>query len=290
MMSVASSERFGIRGRGRFCLPGLRASCLLGLCLITLSGCELRGRPTIGDKPVPSDQVLDFAQLFRQNCTGCHGADGQMGPAPPLHDDLFRALIPEKELLNVVLSGRKGTLMPAFAIENGGTLTRAQVQVLVNEIAGQPYKIVEKTPGQLATAEVVAGAGGKPLAWGKPPAPPRGTPDYLQAAGNGSSAANIQKGAALFARACAECPGENGKGMEHGDKRINAINDPVFLALNSDQILRRMIITGRKDLGMPDFDGGRSAPEFEPLTGQDVSDLVALLASWRHPPVAPTKP
>jgi cytochrome c oxidase cbb3-type subunit 3 len=288
-MSVASSERFSIRERGRFCLPGLRPSYLFALCLIIVSGCELRGRPTSGDRPVPSDQVLDFAQLFRQNCTGCHGPNGQMGPAPPLRDELFRAIIPEKALLDVVLSGRKGTLMPAFAIENGGTLTRAQVQVLVAEIAGQPYKIDEKTAGAPATAEVVAGAGGKALAWGKPPAPPRGTPGYLQAAGSGSSAANIQKGAALFARACAECHGENGKGTEHGDKRINAINDPVFLALNSDQILRRLIITGRQDLGMPAFDEGRSDPEFKPLNGQEVSDLVALLASWRHAPGDRTK-
>ena len=213
-----------------------------------------------------------------------------MGPAPPLRDDLFRAIIPEKELLDVVMKGRKGTLMPAFAIENGGPLTNTQVQVLVKEIAGQPYKVVYKTPDNLATAELVTGPGGKPSAWGTPPVPALSTPGYLVTAGSGSSAANIQKGATLFARSCAECHGENGKGIEEGDKRMNAINDPVFLALNSDQILRRIIITGRADLSMPGYEGGRSDPEFKPLSGQDVSDLVALLASWRNGQASKTNP
>ena len=44
-----------------------------------------------------------------------------------------------------------------------------------------------------------------------------------------------------------------GEGGAHGEKRIGAINDPAFLALISDQALRRYAITGRPDLGMPDY-------------------------------------
>ena len=36
---------------------------------------------------------------------------------------------------------------------------------------------------------------------------------------------------------------------------VGAINDPAFLALISDQALRRYAITGRPDLGMPAYDG-----------------------------------
>jgi mono/diheme cytochrome c family protein len=205
-----------------------------------------------------------------------------MGPAVPLRDDLFRAILPEKDLQQILISGRKGTLMPAFAIENGGTLTKTQIQVLVKEIAGQPYVIDYKTSGDRATAEVVASAGGQHPAWGVPPVPELGTPSYSVVANTGNTAANIQKGAALFAHACAECHGDKGLGVEDGGKRVNAINDPVFLGLNSDQVLRRIIITGREDLGMPGYADGRSDPAFKPLTGQDVSDLVALLASWRQ--------
>jgi hypothetical protein len=62
-----------------------------------------------------------------------------------------------------------------------------------------------------------------------------------------------------------------------------ALNDPAFLALISDQALRRLIITGRPDLGMPPFNGkaGRP-PDFRALRSSDIDDLVALLRSWRQ--------
>ena len=63
----------------------------------------------------------------------------------------------------------------------------------------------------------------------------------------------------VFARACASCHGEQGQGgIYDGDRRkpAGAINVPEFLALLSDQALRRLIITGRPDLGMPDCSDG----------------------------------
>src|SRR6266404_9235106 len=110
---------------------------LVAMSLLTV-GCDLPGRPDPADRPVPADQVLEFGVLYRQNCSGCHGADGKLGPAPPLNDPLFRAIVPEMELNDIVTKGRNKTLMPAFAKENGGTLTGAQIQVLVHEIKGLP--------------------------------------------------------------------------------------------------------------------------------------------------------
>src|SRR5207302_375269 len=152
------------------------------------------------DRPVPADEVLEFGVLYRQNCAGCHGADGKLGPAPPLNDALFRAIVPQEELVSIVSKGRSKTLMPAFGNENGGTLTAVQIQVLV--------------------------------------------------AGNAAK---------------------------------NAINDPVFLNLNSDQVLRRYVITGRPDFGMPGFAEARPGDShFQALSNQEIADLVALLASWRQ--------
>jgi len=72
-------------------------------------------------------------------------------------------------------------------------------------------------------------------------------------------------------------PKYHGQGGRHG-----AINDPNFLALISDQALRRIVITGRPDLGMPNYAGTKGRPEnFQPLTAENVADVVALLASWR---------
>src|SRR5438132_632707 len=83
---------------------------------------------------------------------------------------------------------------------------------------------------------------------------------------------------ALYKENCAGCHGADGK-------LAGAINDPAFLALISDQALRRLAITGRPDLTpeMPDFRSttGRG-PSFKPLSSQEIDDLVALLASWRQ--------
>src|SRR4029079_17969433 len=109
-----------------------------------------------------------------------------------------------------------------------------------------------------------------PPASGSPPA-------YLSPThGKGGSA---QAGARIFALACADCHGDHGKGGEAFSG--GAINHPAFLALISDKALRRLIITGRPDLGMPAYDGtdGRSE-NFKSLDSAKIDHLVALLASW----------
>jgi cytochrome c oxidase cbb3-type subunit III len=257
--------------------------CLL-VSLSALTGCDLPGCPKPADRPVPADQVVEFGVLYRQNCAGCHGSDGKLGPAPPLNDPLFRAIVQEKELDSIVTKGRNKTLMPAFGQENGGTLTATQIQVLVKEIKGIPYKIVEKREDGVVKVEVVADADGIGPKWGTPGQVPKGVPSYHhQAAGsNGGSAGNAKNGAVVFARACANCHGNEGHGIERGNKTVRTINDPVFLALLSNQALRRYAITGRPDLGMPSYAEARQDnPDFTPLTDQEVTDLVALLASWR---------
>jgi mono/diheme cytochrome c family protein len=109
-------------------------------------------------------------------------------------------------------------------------------------------------------------------------------PSYLPAP---DAVGNRENGVKVFARACASCHGDRGQGGNYSGKpdgrSVGAINDPVFLALISDQALRRLVITGRPDLGMPDYAGSKGRPEgFKPLSSQEVADLVILLASWRQ--------
>ena len=78
--------------------------------------------------------MLDFATLYARNCAGCHGADGQFGPAPPLNDPLFLAIVPDPVLSMVVDEGRPGTPMPAFSRRHGGPLTDEQVRALAEGI------------------------------------------------------------------------------------------------------------------------------------------------------------
>ena len=98
----------------------------------------------------------------------------------------------------------------------------------------------------------------------------------------GSVESDGARGATVFARACAGCHGDDGRGGERDGRAIGAVHDAVFLTLCSDQVLRRYVITGRPDLGMPSFSDPVGRPAgFRPLAAQDVADLSALLASWR---------
>src|SRR5262245_242296 len=96
------------------------------------AGCDLSGRPDPADRPV-ADEVKDFGTLYAMRCAGCHGADGKLGPAPPLNEPLFLAIVPDAELLRVITEGRTVTPtqkspMPAFRLSNRAALTEAQVK------------------------------------------------------------------------------------------------------------------------------------------------------------------
>jgi mono/diheme cytochrome c family protein len=231
---------------------------LLALLAGWAGGCDLPGRPKAGDRYGPPQKLTSFIVLFQQNCVGCHGADGKLGPAPPLNDKLFLALIPDEELHRVIAEGRPGTLMPAFARVSGGHLTAEQVKVL---------------------------AAGIKRHWG--PAKPAGSevPPYLvtHAQPGDGAVGDKEAGLKVFARACASCHGDHGQGGHYQDKSVGSINDPDYLALISDQALRRFVITGRPDLGMPDHADPTGRPEgFRPLSCEDVSNVAALLAYWRE--------
>lgn len=240
---TASSRTRATKGASTLAFLGLFAA-----------GCDLPGRPDPADRPMRADQVESFPALYAQNCAGCHGAEGKLGPAPPLHDPLFLAIVPDAELFRVIHEGRPGTPMPAFARDQGGPLTPAQIEVLAQGIKA-------RWGGEGATSREGA------------------RPEYALAGGG-----DAQRGAAIFSQACAVCHGAPEEGVEDG------IQSPSFLALISDQAIRRYIITGRPDLGMPDYATRVDRPAgFQPLTSEAITDLVALLASWRSDTGPPGK-
>jgi mono/diheme cytochrome c family protein len=231
---------------------------MLPLLAALATGCDLPGRPDPDDRPVPADQVVDFNALYATHCAGCHGADGRLGPAPPLNDPLFLAIVPDTELLRVIAEGRGVTPaqkspMPAFADDRGGPLTAAQVKALAEGIKSR---------------------------WGATRLELELLPPYLAPAG--ADGANKDEGERVFSRACGGCHGSHGQGGNVGERQVGAINDQAFLALISDQALRRYVITGRPDLGMPPFDDDTGRPpELRPLSCDEIDDLVALMAYWR---------
>jgi cytochrome c oxidase cbb3-type subunit 3 len=218
---------------------------MTALVLFALTGCDWPGKPNPAHRFVAPDQVIDFTTLFEKNCRGCHGAGGTFGPAPPLADSVFLAIVSDEELAMTVANGRPGTSMPAFLKSKGGTLTNQQIQVLVNGV------------------RTLAKATDDKKSW----------PAYAVPETKGDA----KRGAEVFAKACAGCHGPDGKGT----KSMGAINEPAFLSLASEQFFRRIIITGRSDLGMPNCaDGKGRGSDFMPLTDRDVTDVTALIMSW----------
>ena len=234
---------------------------LIGVFALILSdaaGCDPPGKPDPADKPITPDQIVDFEQLFSANCAGCHGATGKLGPAPPLNDPLFAAIIPGEELLRVIRDGRTGTPMPAFARPSGGPLTDVQVKLLADGVKShwKSEKPLDPAPPAYAITKNE-----------------RSVPTFPK----------IMRGEwRYFSEHAPAATDQTAAGGEGSHSRVGAINAPAFLALISDQALRRLIITGRPDLGMPTYAEKRGRPaDYRPLTSAEIDDLVALLADWR---------
>ena len=228
-----------------------RETLLVALALLAV-GCAdpLPGKPIRSERAIPLSEVMDFGDLYRVNCTGCHGAEGKVGPAPSLNDPLFLSIFSDKQLLDILHNGRPGTLMPAFSHKEGGLLSEAQIKALAAGIRSQ---------------------------WGTGKNVPASPPPYLA-----TSPGDPTAGKKMFAIYCADCHGTDGQGRTKG---AGALNNPAFLELISDQALRRIIITGRTDLGMPNYVGlGEKSSQKQPPSSQDISDIVALMGIWRTAP------
>ncbi len=238
---------------------------LLGLMILLLPvGCldALPGKPDPADRYQRPHSVLDFDVLYRQRCSGCHGSDGRLGPAPPLNDPLFLAICSDSDMKHTIVHGRSGTPMPSFAQQQGGPLTDKQIDALI--------------AGIRATWGTASSTFEQPL------------PEYSieKSAENDAQVGDASVGLRNFAMYCAECHGMEG----HGGDAAGALKDEAFLATISNQALRRIVITGRPDLGMPNFrEMGESSSQSTPLSSKNIADLVALMGMWRDSLVHLTK-
>jgi len=228
----------------KVCSTALSLAMALGLL-----GCDRApGRPGPGPEVIRPEQQLDFATLYKTNCAACHGANGDHGPAIALANPVYLAIAGEDKIRDITARGVHGTLMPAFAKSSGGTLTDQQVNVLAHGIM---------------------------QTWGKPDALAGQTPPPYQSTLTGDAA----RGQQAFSASCASCHGSNGTGMQRGKEKIGSLVDPSYLALVSDQDIRSFILAGMPDQGMPDWRSDAAAP----LTDQQITDIVAWMASQRSP-------
>ncbi len=149
--------------------------------LMVLAGCnQMPGTPKPGVEVPRPDSITDFATLYSQNCSGCHGQGGQGGAAFDLANPVYQAWVDDASLRKVIAEGEHGTQMPAFAQEAGGYLTDVQVDALVH---------------------------GMRAAWQKPGALNGQTPPPYQSTAQGDAG----KGQPVYQTACARCHEQAGQ-------------------------------------------------------------------------------
>lgn len=216
----------------------------LVLTLLLLSACDSApGKPRKDSETSAPSEVTDFRTLYAQNCAGCHGAEGRGGAAIALANPVYLAIGDENSVRKVIANGVRGTSMPAFAQSAGGMLTEKQVEVLTSGMFSQWSR-----PGILDGSSA---------------------PSYIA-----KTPGNAAGGQLVYQTYCSSCHGPDGK----GGSKASAIANDSFLALVSDQGLRTTVITGRPELGAPDWRGNVPA---KPMSDQEITDVVAWLASRR---------
>ena len=226
-------------------MNSLRYSYLAAVVsMIVLTGCSSPpGQPRESSEILAPNEVTDFRTLYAENCAACHGAEGRGGAALALDDPVYLGIADDLSIRKVVANGVKGTSMPAFAQSAGGMLTNKQIDVITTEMRSRWSR-----PGTLNGANAPAYAA--------------------------NSAGNARQGEVVYGTYCASCHGTQGQGGKKG----SAITNDSFLALVSDQGLRTIVITGRPELGAPDWRGNVPG---KAMSDQEISDVVAWMASHR---------
>jgi len=174
------------------------------------------GRHDAEQAVIRPSEVTDFRLLYAQNCSGCHGANGQGALSVAIGKPVYLAIADDPTIRRVIEEGTAGTAMPAFSQRAGGFLTDIQIDILVRGVRAwsQPGSLINDGPPTYAT----------------------------------SLAGDTARGQDVFAGNCSSCHGAD----RHGAR---SIADPSYLALVTDQHLRTVTIVGMLNLGMPDWRG-----------------------------------
>jgi len=219
---------------------------VMAFAAILASGCDApHGQPSKGSEVLPPNEVLDFGALYGENCAACHGSEGRSGAALGLANPVYLAIADDTAIRKVIANGVQGTAMPAFAVSAGGMLTDAQIEAITKGIRSRWSQ-----QGILDAATA---------------------PSYAP-----KSTGDPRRGEIAYKVYCESCHGPGGSGGSKG----SAVTNDSFLALVSDQGLRTIVITGRPELGAPDWRGNMPG---RPMSDQEVTDVVAWLASHRVP-------
>ena len=206
------------------------------LVVVFLAGCQNASARRRRCRSAKLNEIPagSFEGLLQDELCRLPWPDGQLGPAPPLNDPVFRAIVPDDELLQSVGRAGRERPMPGFS-----------------RAARRP---ADRRAGQrLAEGSSPTGNRAKGRCRRSLPADAAGCASRRRQTsrrGRGTEPETFRPGLRRVPR--------RGRTRRLG-QGAERINDPDFLALISDQALRRIIITGRSDLGMPELRRNRRA-------------------------------
>jgi cbb3-type cytochrome c oxidase subunit III len=146
-----------------------------------------------------TESITSAANLYAQSCVVCHGAAGEgIGDNPPLSTQAVQTMS-YTDLTKTIARGRPNTTMAAWAVEEGGVLSNAQVNDLVILIQAGKWEFVGEWVAELGLI------------------PPEITQldvtdevlDSVSALPNGDQ---LAEGLLIYGENCAACHGANGSG------------------------------------------------------------------------------
>ena len=196
-----------------------RRTALAILPMLSMLSCDAPGQHAANEAVIRPNDIADFRWLYAQNCSGCHGPNGQGALSLFIGNPVYLAIADDPAIRRIIEEGRTGTAMPAFARKAGGFLTDAQIDILVRGIRAW------SRPGDFASSR---------------------PPGYST-----SQTGDAARGRGVFTANCSLCHAASASGSR-------VIAAPSYLALVSDQYLRTVIIVGVPYLGMPDWRGHAS--------------------------------
>jgi mono/diheme cytochrome c family protein len=234
----------------------------------------------------PSD-AGQGAAIYLQNCSPCHGREGEGVTAPALRNNKFITGADDKAVSDVVSAGRPGTAMPAWLQANGGRLTGGQIANVVAYL-----RSLQGVPEMPTATPVPAGPTDTP----QPPNAPTAAPAQPSNPGEPGKAASmpgdVNRGRTAFGQYCAACHGPEGRigapnpgsndgvvpslnpidpSIANADLKVFAANLDVFIEHGSSPSGPSAL------LAMPRFG------ENKLLTDQQIADIIAYMISLNPP-------
>jgi mono/diheme cytochrome c family protein len=235
---------------------------LLGTALIVFAlGLYILSEPqrlSDSQSQILHTQLDDAMTLYAENCSVCHGLNGEgIGATPPLNAPGLQSM-PFDDLYKVIARGRFDTAMPAWSKEDGGPLSDYQIEELVALVQSGDWN---------ETGDRVVNLGMAPLI----PFTTEPDPALLEAVGSLPDGATLQTAITIYAAQCVACHGADGLGTAIAP----ALNDPTVRVKTADELTRTITYgnTGTLMAGWSNV-----------LAPAEISAMVTLVQRWDEVP------